>query len=86
MTVSVFSTAPVAALLICTCFAPGGAVPVEEVQLQVVRLAVGQVHVDSEAGGRVPAGGDASGAAGILECPRVGRARGPGVTRTVPWA
>ena len=62
-------------------FAPGGAVPVEEVQLQVVRLAVGQVHVDSETGGRVPAGGDASGAAGILERPGVGRARGPGATR-----
>ena len=32
-----------------------------------MRLTVGQVHVDSEAGGRVPTGGDASGAAGNLE-------------------
>ena len=34
------------------------AVPVEEVQLQVVRLAVGQVDIDGEAGGGVPDGGD----------------------------
>ena len=56
-------------------FDPTLVVPVIGVKAHDVRLAVGQVHVDGETGGRVPAGGDASGAAGILKRPRVGRAR-----------
>ena len=59
----------------------GPAVPVEEVQLQVVRLAVGEVDVDGEAGGGVPDGGDAVRRAGDLQGAGVGGGRGPGVGR-----
>ncbi len=40
---------------------PALVVPVVEVQLEVVRLPVGEVDVDGEAGGGVPDGGDAVG-------------------------
>ena len=46
---------------------PALVVPVDEVQLEVVRLAVAEVDVDGEAGGGVPDGGDAVGRAGDLE-------------------
>ena len=42
-------------------------VPVEEVQLEVVLLPVGEVDVDREAGGGVPDGGDAAADAGDLQ-------------------
>ena len=52
------STLPGAGVADLDLLAAAPAVPVEEVQLQVVGLAVGQVDVDGEAGGGVPDGGD----------------------------
>ena len=59
------STVPVAALVIWICSLRPCVVPVDCVEGQVVGLAVGQVHVDREAGSGVPDGGDAAGAAGV---------------------
>src|SRR5208337_3778199 len=60
-------------------FAARGGVPIKEVQRQVVDLAVSQVNVDGKTGGGVPAGGDASGAAGILQRSGVGGTGGPDI-------
>ena len=61
--------------------APPLLVPIEEVELQVVLLAVGEVDVHGEAGGGIPGGGDAAGAAGDLEGAGIGGAGGPGPAR-----
>ena len=42
--------------------------PVDEVQLKIVRLAVGQVDIDGEIGGGVPDGGDPVRRAGDRTC------------------
>ena len=60
---------------------PAIGVPVEEVQLQIVLLAVGEVDVYLEARRRVPAGGDAASAAGGLQGADVDGGGRPGVGR-----
>ena len=79
--VSVSSTVPVRGVADLHLLAAALVVPVEEVQLQVVRLAVGEVDVDGEAGGGVPDGGDAVGRAGDLQGAGVGGGGRPGVGR-----
>ena len=76
--VSVARTAPVAALLIWICSAPTRVVPIEEIQLQVVRPAVDKVHVDRETRRGVPAAAIRPVPPGTWR-PRVGRAGRPGV-------
>ncbi len=56
-------------------------VPIEEVELQVVLLAVGEVDVHGEAGGGKPGGGDAAGAVGDLQSAGIRGAVGPGPGR-----
>ena len=68
---------PVFASLICHRLGAAGGVPVDQVQLQIVRLAVAEVDVHFEARAGVPAGGDAAGAAGVPQAAGVGGARGP---------
>ena len=79
--VSVSSTVPGAGVADLDLLAAAPVVPVEEVQLQVVGLAVGQVDVDGEAGGGVPDGGDPVGRAGDLQGAGVGGGGRPGVGR-----
>src|SRR5262249_38274454 len=59
----------------------GVGVPVQRVEADLVRLAVGEVDVDGEGAGAVPGGGDAVGGAdaGLLQRADVGGAGGPGV-------
>ena len=80
------STAPVVALVIWICSFACEIVPVECVQGDVVRLAVGQIHIDAETGGRIPGRGDPAGAAGILQSPRVSRAGSSRRWSTRRWA
>ena len=61
--------------------APAVVVPVEGVERDGVHLAVGQVDVYREAGGRVPGDGDPARTAGILETAHIGRVGRPGVGR-----
>ncbi len=60
---------------------PALVVPVEQVQLEVVRQPVGEVDVDGEAGGGVPDGGDAVGEPGTCKARGSVEVGGPGVGR-----
>ena len=79
--VSVSSTAPVVALLIWICSLRPALSQSRKYSARSCVWPSVRFTSTVKLVRRVPAGGDAAGAAGVLEGPRVGRAGGPGVVR-----
>ena len=81
LSVSVSSTVPVAASMIWICSLRTVVVPVDGVERDFVRLAVGEVEVEAHRGAGVPGRGDPPGVGRVLQGARVGGAGGPRVVR-----